>query len=212
MDIKCFWINNNSKQWRRPGFQSITLCPKSRAPDTNNSPSFATLAATITRKNFPFQFLFINISRLRIDVLVFLMNTTGAASCTWIDSHILTWTGYNPWLVHWFSQSRPRDCLKPMNRLQLYPSSFKKNRFVQFYQCTIDNSLCSFRQFEGKPSCEASYCKILVINNPIKHNRGVPSSEAARPRPGQPPPPRPAPVEATQSSLSFVVPVSCSAI
>ena len=105
---------------------------------------------------------------------------------------------------------RPRDCLKPMNRLQLYPSSFKKNRFVQFYQCTIDNSLCSFRQFEGKPSCEASYCKILVINNPIKHNRGVPSSEAARPRPGQPPPPRPAPVEATQSSLSFVVPVSCS--
>ena len=78
---------------------------------------------------------FMNISRLRIDVLVFLMNTTGAASCTWIDSHILTWTGYNPWLVHWFSQSRrrPRDCLKPMNRLQLYPSSFKKNRFVVLY-------------------------------------------------------------------------------
>ena len=121
----------------------------------------------------------------------------------WLELDIIRW------IVHWFSQSqrrplrRPRYCLKPMNRLQLYPSSFKKTDLY---------SIMYNWQFEGKPSCEASYCKILVINNPIKHNRGVQSSVAARPKPGQPPPPRPAPVEAIQSSLSFSVPVTAAAI
>ena len=84
---------------------------------------------------------------------------------------LLTWTGYNPMnspLVFTITEKaptrRPRDCLKPMNRLQLYPSSFKKTDLY---------SIMYNWQFEGKPSCEASYCKILVINNPIKHNRGV---------------------------------------
>ena len=121
---------------------------------------------------------------------------------------LLTWTGYNPMnspLVFTITEKAPsrrsRDCLKPMNRLQLYPSSFKKTDLY---------SIMYNWQFEGKPSCEASYCKILVINNPIKHNRGVQSSVAARPRPASAA--SPAPVEAIQSSLSFSVPVTAAAI